>query len=526
MIKALAKSDPVLHAEYRDALRESEAKGHFFSISGRYPLTAKGRINLYQIFAGLVRQIVGPAGRVGVVIPSGIATDYYNQDYFSTIVEEQELVSFYDFENRQGLFPEVHRSYKFCLLTLTGGEAEEAEFAFFLHTTDDLVDPERRFALSPDEVALMNPNTGTVPVFRTRQDAELTKKLYRAAPVLVNEETGENPWGVSFKQGLFNMTSDSHLFRTREELEAQGFTLEGNRFIRDDEVYLPLYEAKMFHHYDHRYGTFEGVDSRSDVHLPNPTIEQYQDSAFIVRPWYWVDQKEVNERYSFDQEWQIVFRNVARVTDVRTGVFSIIPRAGLGNSAPILNISPHLRPSKSCNLIANLISFVFDFAIRQKVGGINFNFYIVKQLPVLPPDHYTPDLLDFIVPRVVELIYTAWDLQPFAQDVLDEVGEETWARWFVSDHLGSPAPVHDSPPPSWAAGETPAPFVWDEERRAALRAELDALYAHLYGLTRDELAYNLDTFPIVKRKDKAQYGEYRTKRMILERYEETEPLAR
>jgi hypothetical protein len=122
----------------------------------------------------------------------------------------------------------------------------------------------------------------------------------------------------------------------------------------------------------------------------------------------------------------------------------------------------------------------------------------------------------------VELSYTAWDLHPFARDVLAEVGEETWARWFASDHLGSPAPVHDSPPPSWAIGDAPAPFVWDSlrsERRAVLRAELDALYAHLYGLTRDELAYILDTFPIVKRKDEAAYGEYRTKRMVLEGYE-------
>jgi hypothetical protein len=169
---------------------------------------------------------------------------------------------------------------------------------------------------------------------------------------------------------------------------------------------------------------------------------------------------------------------------------------------------------------------LFDFVVRRKIGGSSLNFYIVEQLPVIPPDRYTPDLLDVIVPRVVELTYTAWDLQPFARDILDEVGEETWARWFVSDHLGSPAPVHDSPPPSWAAGETPAPFVWDEERRAGLRAELDAVYAHLYGLTRDELAYILDTFPIVKRKDEAEYGEYRTKRIILERYEEVGPLTR
>jgi hypothetical protein len=103
----------------------------------------------------------------------------------------------------------------------------------------------------------------------------------------------------------------------------------------------------------------------------------------------------------------------------------------------------------------------------------------------LPPDRYTPDLLAFIVPRVVELTYTAWDLQPFVQDILDEIGLQAWARWFAD------APVHTDAP-SEGQPATPAPFVWDEERRARLRAELDALYAHLYGLTRDEVDYILD----------------------------------
>jgi hypothetical protein len=403
------------------------------------------------------------------------------------------------------------------LLTLTGGEVEEAEFAFFLHTTDDLAEPERRFALSPDEVALMNPNTGTVPVFRTRQDTELTKKLYRAVPVLVNEETGENPWGVSFLR-MFDMANDSHLFHTREELEAQGFTLVGNCFGQRERGAYLLYEDWMIHQFDHRYNSHDASQT---------PLEQHQKPSFVPMPRYWVGADKVREKIENlpTQRWFVTFRDIARTTDSRTAIFAIIPRAAVSHPVPMV-ISQKLLKPLGLALFANFNSFVLDFAVRQKLSGYHLTYYNLRQLPVPSPNCYTPDLLDVIVPRVVELTYTAWDLQPFAQDILDEVGEETWARWFDSDHLGSPAPVHDSPPPSWAAGDTPAPFVWDEQRRAALRAELDALYAHLYGLTRDELAYILDTFPIVKRKDKAQYGEYRTKRMILERYEETEPLAR
>jgi hypothetical protein len=519
LIKKLPQTDPELHMAYTDALRESEAASHFLRESGRYPLSAVGDINTYQVFAGLVRQIVGAVGRVGVVIPSGIATDYYNQDYFSTIVEEQELVSFYDFENRRKLFPEVDSRMKFSLLTLTGGEVEEAEFAFFLHTTDDLAEPERRFALSPDEVALMNPNTGTVPVFRTRRDAELTKKFYRAAPVLVNEETGENPWNIRFST-MFHMTNDSHLFHTREELEAQGFTLERNRFVSGNEICLPLYEARMTGQFDHRAASIEvNPDNLFRQAITAETSrQQHRNPNHCPVPRFWVDESIADDKLPQEKGWWLTYRTVTSATNARTSLFCIVPKCAASNMLPLTYSEESV--VRECCLLATVDSFALDYVLRQKFNSQALNFYILNQLPVLPPDRYTSDLLDVIVPRVVELTYTAWDLQPFAQDVLDEVGEETWARWFAD------APVHDSPPPSWATGDTPAPFVWDEQRRAALRAELDALYAHLYGLTRDELAYILDTFPIVKRKDEAQYGEYRTKRMILERYEETEPLAR
>jgi hypothetical protein len=142
--------------------------------------------------------------------------------------------------------------------------------------------------------------------------------------------------------------------------------------------------------------------------------------------------------------------------------------------------------------LSNLNSFPLDFAARQKIGGIHLNFPVLRQFAVLPPSTYTPELLAFIVPRVLELVYTAWDLQPFARD------------------LGYEGP----------------PFIWDDERRFVLRCELDALYFHLYGIARDDVDYILDTFPIVRRKDEAAYGEYRTKRVILEMYDQMAALPR
>ena len=516
IITKLPQTNPALHAAYIAAMRESESTSHFLRASSRFPLTSGGDINTYAVFAGLARQITSPKGRAGIIVPTGIATDYTYRDFFSDVVASRQLASLYDFENRRKLFPAVHSSMKFSLMTISGSEcpSPEAEFAFFLHRTDDLADPDRRFPLSKEDIALINPNTHTVPVFRSRRDTELTRKLYHVAPVLVNEEKGENPWGVSFLR-MLDMTIDSGLFRNREQLEAEGFVLEGNRFMRGKEVYLPLYEGKMFMPFDHRFADVIITDNIARPGQPEfATLEDRMNPSFVPTPRFWVETFEVRDKVGADYryEWVLGFKNVTAPTNERTFLSTILPLSGVGNSIPLM--LPRSAPDArylAC-LTSNLNCFAFDFTVRQKMGNVNLNFYLVEQLPVLPPDRYTPELLDFIVPRVVELTYTAWDMQPFAQDILSEVGQETWDRWFAD------ASVHGSTPPVGQPA-MPAPFVWDEARRARLRVELDAVYAHLYGLTRDELAYILDTFPIVRRKDEARWGEYRTKKLILERYD-------
>ena len=526
LIAALAEDDPALWQAFQTDVRAAEAESHFIRNSGHHPLCGRGDVNTYAVFAELVRQVLAPTGRVGIIVPSGIATDDTTKFYFQEIMASGALASLYDFENRRKLFPAVDSRMKFCLLTLRGsGEwaagqssatpaarrpaPSPAEFVFFALDVDDLRDEERRFTLTAAEIALLNPNTRTCPIFRSRRDAELTKAIYRRVPVLIKEgPPEENPWGVSFLR-MIDMSNDSHLFHTRAELEQAGWRLEGNRFVRGDEVMLPLYEAKMLHQFDHRWATYDGLETRE------VTAAEKANPHCAVLPRYWVSANAVCERLdSKEISWLLGFRNVARSTDERTGIFANIPVAGVGNSAPLLNFVESSTDQARFVLAATFSSFVFDYVIRQKVGGINFNFFIVEQLPVLPPDTYarpcpwnsplTPDssrmsrhaspvtshaspvtLAAWLLPRVLELTYTAWDLQPFARDC-----------------------GYDGPP-----------FRWDEERRFLLRCELDAAYFHLYSIARDDVAYILETFPIVKRKEIARYGEFRTQRVILEVYD-------
>jgi hypothetical protein len=446
VIAELPKTNPALAFEYEAAVRRNECESNFIRASRRFPLASVGKINTYAIFAELDQSSTGPRGRTGVVVQSGIATDYTYRDFFQWLMERQSLCSLHDFENREKLFPDVDSRMKFSLLTLSGSKwpCPAADFAFFLHAVDDLANDERHFRLSPEDLAVINPNTRTCPVFRNRRDAELTRKLYRACPILHNEESDENFWDVSFKQGLFNMSSDSHLFHVRDELEREGLVLEGNRFRRGIDLYLPLYEGRMFHQFDHRsasVGVTEETTFRSGVRMET-SLEDHRTPNYVVLPRYWVVSRVVLETtHSYGREWFVVFKDVTSPTNERAAIFSIIPWAAVGHTAPIL-FTAKASVAQVCGLVANLNSCTLDFVARQKMGGIHLTFFILHQLPILPPTRYTPDLLDFIVPRVVELTYTAWDLQPFAQDVLAEVGAETWARWLQG------APVHASPPPA------------------------------------------------------------------------------
>jgi hypothetical protein len=471
LIKALDNKNPALMHEFEEAKHDAEAESRFVRAGGRFPLTAVGDINMYALFAELARSLLSQKGRAGIIVPTGIVTDDTCKYFSSDLSKQRQLATLYDFENREALFPGVHRSYKFCLLTVAaGGGVRSSQFAFFLTRTAHLDEEIRRFELSPEDIALINPNTRTMPIFRTKVDAELTKQAYKRVPVLENEGKGENPWGIHFMR-MFDMSNDSHLFSTEPQPR-----------------YQRLYEDWMVHQYDHRF--------QSDGNY-QPSIEDRNNPHWTVKPRYWIDKTEIESRLTgtTDKGYLLVFRNRTRSTDIRTAIFTMIPRTGAGNPIPVIHV--RAENDRICCLLANLNSLILDYVLQQKIGGLNLNFFIVKQLAVLAPNIYTEKDIQLIKNHVLELVYTAYDLKPFAEDM----------------------------------GYHGEPFKWDEDRRALLKAELDAYYAHLYGLTRDELRYILDpqdiygpdfpgeTFRVLKEKETKVYGEYRTRRLVLEAWD-------
>ncbi|NJM12280.1 MAG: hypothetical protein HC889_10685 [Synechococcaceae cyanobacterium SM1_2_3] len=434
---------------------------------------------MYTVFAEGMTDLLNSTGRIGIILPTGILTDDTTKEFFQHLISQKTLFSVTGFINEEMLFPSVLHNFKYCIITLTGSGVaiETPDFVFNCYNIADVKDKDRHFTLNLNEVKLLNPNTRTCPIFLSYKSAEITKKIYRRIPIL-DSDNDVNEWGISFST-MFHMSNDSHLFS-----------------VMKSEDSLPIYEAKMINQFNHRYASYNSLlDGERSHMLPESELKELQNPNYTVSACYYVLKKEILARVQLitNRNWLIGFRGIASAGLSRTIAYVCIPIVGASNSLPIVMFPSEVYDYAGC-FVACMNSFVLDFSGRQKLAGPNLNFFIKRQFPVLPPTTYTQTCLwssngetlrDWILPRVLELTYTAWDLEPFAQD----------------------------------CGFNGPPFRWDEPRRFLLRCELDAAFFHLYGIERDDVAYIMDTFPIVKRRDEAAHGSYRTRDTILEIYD-------
>ncbi len=482
MIEALEKKKygpAPLWLEYAEARERAEANARVLGKGGDYPLLGGGDVNLYSLFVERAQALTAPNGLVALLTPSGIAADKGAAEFFRGISGTGRLGALFDFENKKVFFPDVHDNFKFVALVF-GGEQRKfpiTRCAFYLHSVDELDDPKRELRFSADDFKRVNPNTGSAPVFRNQRDADITLRLYREHPVLVDRSSGteRRAWKVKYATS-FHMTSDSHLFLTRAEVEQQGVKA------------APLLVGKMLWHYDHRAA---GVSvNPNSVHVAAnslPTSEaQHADPGFTPEPQYWIDTSAHPDKMS----WALGFRDITNPTNSRTAIAAIVPNRLAGNTLPMLVAADGDTATAAAwlpLLLANFNSMAFDYVTRQKAKWTHLNWFILEQLPVIVPERFEAsigkhNIADFIRDQVLRLSYTAHDLAPFARD------------------LG-----HDGPP-----------FIWDDADRRARMVILDALFMHLYGLSEDDAAWILDSFPIVRAQDEAAFGDYRTKVRILD----------
>ncbi|MCQ2213051.1 MAG: restriction endonuclease [Bacteroidaceae bacterium] len=514
MIDNLQTEDSELFKSYCEDLIENGFYSNFVRFCGRFNCAEIRDVDLYLLFAELCAEFSKDSW--GMVIPTGIATNDSNKDFFAKLVKENRLVSLFDFENREGLF-DIHRMFKFCLLTAANKSLlpRDVSCGFYLTRIDHLSDPNRIYRIKTTEIAKLNPNTTTCPTFRTERDARITKKIYQNSQILQNEITEENPWEYR-TSSMYHMTNDSGYFRTYKQLIENGYEFKDGVFFKGKQFFVPLYEGKMIYLYNHHFGTWPISDRRPNA-IPSPTENEYKDPQSSIVSWYWVDKDVVEGKlikknskgkvlWKWNHNWFFGFRVITRSVDSRTFISSIMPRKSCSGNSITLMYSE--RSTYDIAILQGMLSsLTFDFVVRQKLGGINMSTFFVKQFPVLKKEQISSTMSWEIVKRVIKLCYFNHDLDEWAEELYQELSSE---QQIVIPQL-----------------REKEPFIYNPDQRAVWQAELDAIFAHLYGLTTEELRYILDpedvcgegcineTFRVLKDNEIRQYGEYRTKRLVM-----------
>ena len=490
-IQALRTEDPYLYIQFTERCRQSDGESHFIHHSGKYPLCGRGDINTFAVFAEINRLLLQPNGRLGCIVPSSMATADTTKYFFQDLMASKALVSYYDFENRAKIFfPAVDSRMRFALMTLSGSQqpVEQADFVFFAHHIEDLTQSDRHIHLTLDNINLLNPGTKTCPTFRSQREFAITRQIYQTIPVLGQSDHQGDRWQLRITQGLFSQTTDIGLLQAATAVDP------------DQTDLIRCYEARMISSFNHREGSAGITDKntfRTGVSIAI-SDEERTDPHFLAQSRYWASPQDTAQRIpkGYPYQWLMGFKDVTSATNTRTMIACVLPKTAVLCSIRVVFLEDYqdATPGTLVSLLANWNSFCFDFFCRQSTPGNHLSDYIIRQLPTLPPSTYqqpcpwdaTLTVEDWILPRVLELTYTAWDLQGFAKD----------------------------------CGYEAAPFPWNLDRRSWLQAELDAAFFHLYNIQREDVDFMLESFPIVKRKDRQKFGSFQSKARILRIYDQ------
>lgn len=414
-------------------------------------------INLYKLFTEQCYNLLREGGDCGIVIPSGIYTDLGAKGLRDLLFDENRVTGLFCFENRKEIFEGVDSRFKFVVMTFEkGGWTNRFPAAFMRHDVAELAGfpGELGLPLSVELIRRLSPDSHSVMEFKSAMDVYIAEKMLKF-PLLGEKIDGK--WNLALTRE-FDMTNDSYLFKTEPG--------EGR---------LPLYEGKYFYQFDANYGKpkYWLDENQARFNLLSPRLKQIKKAFSGLETDINFDEIKIHLDY---ESYRLAFRDVARNTDERTFIGTILPPNRfcphtvslekvffdtVEKNAPVYNCT-HLNNRERLFLLAILNSFVADYLLRQRVTA-HVSFFFVYNLPVPRLNSLDPTFTP-IVTRAARLTCTT----PEFDDLAKQVG--------LTSHTEG---------------------VTDPIERARLRAELDGLIAHLYGLSEAEFAHILGAFPLV-----------------------------
>jgi hypothetical protein len=419
-------------------------------------------INLYKLFTEQCLNLLRLGGQLGLVVPSSLYTDMGATKLRQALLEQNTVHALFGFSNERFLFEGVHHSFKVCLLVVArGGSTEHFEAAFRInpreaidagHLEEFLRDRREHLSLTPSFVKSTSPDSMSVMELKSPLDVAVVNKML-AYPMLGDDVSGA--WKFELCRQL-HMTDDSGLFKTASA---------AGRF--------PLYEGKMIHQYDCGFAEPRyWVDGESIVER---SLEARRRKYAETAKGHGVEVSDRPEVTPDSSHYLLAFRKVARNTDERTLIATVLPPQivtgdSLTTHRPSWDAFSKEKHSERLTLSAQelffvvslLNSYVVDWMVRMRVSA-NISMFYVYQLPVPRLTEADPRLPPIAL-RAAKLTCTTPEFDALAK-----------AAGIKSHKQG----------------------VTDSEARAQLRAEIDGLVAHLYGLSEQEFAHILDTFPVV-----------------------------
>jgi hypothetical protein len=494
-VQELCSANPNLARAWDDYQTSINELNAIFAEPAAYPHSPSGRNNLFQFFLLRFFDLIVNEGHLSIVVPSGIYTDKGCTPIRKKFFSSSSITFLYSFENRwPTVFTAVDSRFKYVALGLKkGGTTTSMKAAFMQHDPVRLpLIEEDACEISYETIQRLSPKSLAILEFESATGTQIIEKLYASQPTL--SQKTKSGWNTDFTIEYMSNT-------------------DGVKFDSLVQGLIPVIAGKHFWQFDHAFSPLDRGVSKvilmGDFGSKYPNLESYR----------------------------IAFRDIAASTNERTCISSLVsgPCVCL-ETARVINISDRsiANPTVSIFLLSLLNSFSVDYVIRRMVTS-HLSQHIMERIPIPRLGSGDPrDTTYFwpVVARGLRLVCTTDEYATLWAEVFPQIPSATL------DALATPpsayGPAHEQAlrerlAESYAdldATWTPAcglhdrkPDRRDDGDRAQTRAELDALIAQLYGLTRDEFAYILDTFPVLRRKEIAAFGEYQSKRKALEEFE-------
>ena len=485
LIEKLKIKNPELYRKFDEKRIEFEKMKNFFKNSGNFLLTSNGSLDLYALFTELGYNLINNQGSIGLICPIGIIYSY--PKFFDKIISTKHLRKCIGFINLENLFPSVASLKQFVIINLLKNNLQLPLFTFNLRNFDEANDLNQYFKIEPDDLSLINPNTKTPPFPNNQIEYDIIKKIYSNSVCQLKNIQSKKSRILIHR--MFHISDDrkKKILFFKEELISKGLKLnETNmQFFNENKLYLPVYEGKLIFQYDYLYGTYKNVPEKVRKSRRARCLPNENKNLECVETRYWAEKKHFFkkiENWNYNKNWFLVYRDSTGPKNNRSMVFTIIP--WLPTVYTLYNFI-NITAKEAIIYISQFNSFILDFIFRKKMATNHLTQMDISQLPFLSEDiikkHY-----ELIKPLVLELLYTNHTLDDFAKELnfFEEI------------------------------------FSWDDEKRFDLMRRLDAIYAVLFKLTKNEIRYILEDFNVLKKREIELYGEFKWKNNILKYYDE------